>query len=172
MRDAVTLLNFPYIGQNIALGVANGIRGSTWAITSAATAAAQAAFAAATAALDIHSPSRVGAWIGEMWDLGIAEGIDDNSRAVLDAAAGLNDLASLDMRSGSGGVSLRQGSQFDYSAMRDAVAEAITETGAGRSVITMDSRVVGETTEPWSSQATRRRSQQSVKGRTSRLVLV
>lgn len=159
------------VGQNWAAGVAQGIRSGTSAITSAAQQAAKAAMNAATKELEIKSPSRKGAYIGQMWDYGIAEGIEENTQAVANAAALLAELAAEETAGGFQAGTAQPQTVIDYGAIKTAMTEAITETGAGQNVIAMDGRIVGETTEPYSSRSTRQRAQRTVKGRTSRLVL-
>lgn len=159
------------VGQNWAAGVAQGIRSGTSAITSAAQQAAKAAMNAATKELEIKSPSRKGAYIGQMWDYGIAEGIEENTQAVANAAALLAELAAEETAGGFQPGTAQPQTVIDYGAIKTAMTEAITETGAGQNVIAMDGRIVGETTEPYSSRSTRQRAQRTVKGRTSRLVL-
>ena len=172
LRRAIASLNFPGIGANIDYGIANGIRRYSGVISSAARSAALDAYNAAANALEVASPSKKGAYLGKMWDYGIAEGIDDNARSVLNAAASLSDLAAMETASGFQGYpSGQQGGQIDYAAIGEAVANAYQEAGLGNMVVAIDGRVAGETTEPYSSQATRRRGQKSVKGRTSRLIL-
>ena len=60
---------------------------------------------------------------------------------------------------------------MDYARIKDAFVEAIEETGMGYLTMEMDKRVGGETLEPVTSRATRQRQQQSVKGRTARLIM-
>lgn len=72
------------VGRHFAQGMASGISGTAGSIAGAAKNAAQGAYEAAMAALDIHSPSRVMRWVGEMFGEGFAQGIEDK-RA--DAAA-------------------------------------------------------------------------------------
>lgn len=72
-------------GENFASGFANGISANAYRAVAQASAMARAAANAANAALGIHSPSRVGHWIGRMFDEGTAGGILDNTDLVEDA---------------------------------------------------------------------------------------
>lgn len=72
-------------GENFASGFANGISANAYRAVAQASAMARAAAQAANAALGIHSPSRVGHWIGRMFDEGTAGGILDNTDLVEDA---------------------------------------------------------------------------------------
>lgn len=59
------------IGTQFSIGIAKGIRAGEWGVAAAAAAVANAAANAAKANLQIHSPSKVGGYIGEMFDKGI-----------------------------------------------------------------------------------------------------
>lgn len=72
-------------GQMFSAGIAGGIRSGQSGIAAAAAQVARAAVQAAKQNLDIHSPSKVGAWIGEMFDTGIAKGISGNVSGILDS---------------------------------------------------------------------------------------
>ena len=172
LRSAVSSAGFPGIGRSIDEGVAQGIRNNTSIITSAAREAARAAYNAAKNELGINSPSKKGDFLGAMFALGVAGGIDENAQAVADAAANLASLAEEETAGGFGGYPTSQPQlQIDYDAIGEAVAEANRSTGLGTAVMEMDGKIVGETTEPYSSRASYHRSQKSVKGRTSRLVM-
>ena len=108
-----------------------------------------------------------------MFALGVAGGIDDNAQAVADAAANLADVAEAETAGGFGGFPTReQQMAIDYDAIGSAVAEANRSTGLGTAIFEIDGKVAGETLEPYSSRATRQRTQKTVKGRTSRLVTI
>ena len=175
MEQEVAALNFPEIGRQMDAGIAQGVTNNSWLIEQAARDAALAAYYAACAALEVHSPSKKGDFLGEMFDLGLAGGIMDNADEVEDAVGYLNDLAAADVEdvnmrlatNGSGGSS----DGPDYDQMKTAFMEAIEETGAGQHIFQIDKKTVGESVEPYTSRATRQRQQQSVKGRTARLVM-
>ena len=172
--NAVSGAGFSNIGYAIDQGIASGISSGSGIIASAARNAAYSAYNAAKSALGIASPSKKGAYLGAMFDTGVAEGISDNAQAVADAAGALADLAAEEAESGFAFAPSmqQQAAPFDYAAMKDAMAQAITETGAGQSIMVMDGRIVGETTEPYSSRASYQRSQKTIKGRASRLIMI
>lgn len=62
------------IGVQFSAGLANGIRAGQYGVAAAAAAVANAAAQSAKANLQIHSPSRVGDYIGKMFDKGIETG--------------------------------------------------------------------------------------------------
>lgn len=158
---------FEYVGKAVAQGVAKGITDNKSLITSAATAAAQAAYDAAKNQLGIKSPSRVMAEIGMYYDQGFAGGIRENMHEVMAAAS---DLSSMAARSTAANGAMRsEGAAIDYAQLADAVTEAMERRGLGSLMV--DGRELGTAVEPSVSQATRRRSGQSVTGRTSRMVL-
>lgn len=80
------------IGSKISEGIEQGIRSGQSGIASTARSAALAAYNAAKQALDIHSPSRKFAWIGQMVDEGFAQGIDKNSNSVENAISSLGNI--------------------------------------------------------------------------------
>ena len=73
--------SFYSAGSYVAEGFAAGIRSQIRAAANAAAALASAASSAAKAALDINSPSRVFAWIGEMTGAGFIDSIEASSKA-------------------------------------------------------------------------------------------
>ena len=175
VENAVALANFAEIGRQIDNGIKAGIDENSHFIQEAARAAANAAYTAAKLELGIASPSKKGAYLGEMFDLGFADGVVANADAVEDAMGYLNGLAVADAEPAAGGFggTGRQsgGIEVDYAAVRDAFAEAIEQTGMGYIVVAMDAQVVGESVEPYSSRATTLRQQRSVAGRSARLVM-
>lgn len=70
-------------GTQFSNGLANGILAGKYGVAAAAAKVADAAVKAAKDNLDIHSPSKVGSWIGKMWDTGIANGIVRNVSRVI-----------------------------------------------------------------------------------------
>ncbi len=82
------------IGKNILQGIADGISNAVGVVVDAAKNAAQAAFDAAKNLLGIESPSKKGYWIGEMLDLGFANGISENEDLVSSAISDLSTNAS------------------------------------------------------------------------------
>ena len=71
------------LGSQFSAGIAVGIRSGQSGISAAAAQVAQAAVRSAQANLEVNSPSRIGIWIGEMFDLGVAKGLCDNTGHVL-----------------------------------------------------------------------------------------
>lgn len=87
------------IGLQFSAGFANGIRAGQNGVAAAAAAVANAAANAAKANLDIHSPSRVGNWIGKMFDYGIGGGMTENTGVVEKAAGHVTDSMRIDTKS-------------------------------------------------------------------------
>lgn len=87
------------IGLQFSAGFANGIRAGQNGVAAAAAAVANAAANAAKANLDIHSPSRVGDWIGKMFDYGISGGMTKNTGVVEKAAGHVTDSMRIDTKS-------------------------------------------------------------------------
>lgn len=71
------------LGSQFSAGIAAGIRSGQSSISSAAAQVAQAAVRAAQSNLQVNSPSKVGIWLGKMFDQGVAKGLKDNVSAVL-----------------------------------------------------------------------------------------
>ncbi len=87
------------IGLQFSAGFASGIRSGQNGVAAAAAAVANAAANAAKAHLDIHSPSRVGDWIGKMFDYGISGGMTKNTGVVEKAAGHVTDSMRIDTKS-------------------------------------------------------------------------
>lgn len=87
------------IGLQFSAGFASGIRSGRNGVAAAAAAVANAAANAAKANLDIHSPSRVGDWIGKMFDYGISGGMTKNTGVVEKAAGHVTDSMRIDTKS-------------------------------------------------------------------------
>lgn len=87
------------IGLQFSAGFASGIRAGQNGVAAAAAAVANAAANAAKANLDIHSPSRVGDWIGKMFDYGISGGMTKNTGVVEKAAGHVTDSMRIDAKS-------------------------------------------------------------------------
>ena len=62
-------------GAAFSSGLASGIRSGAGGVAAAAAAVASAAASAARANLQINSPSKVGEWLGKMYDAGVAKGL-------------------------------------------------------------------------------------------------
>lgn len=87
------------IGLQFSAGFASGIRSGQNGVAAAAAAVANAAANAVKANLDIHSPSRVGDWIGKMFDYGIGGGMTKNTGVVEKAAGHVTDSMRIDTKS-------------------------------------------------------------------------
>lgn len=77
------------LASAIISGMTGGLSDNAWKIANAAAKAAKSAFNAAKEALGINSPSKKFHWIGMGTDEGFANGIDDYSYLVSDAAEGV-----------------------------------------------------------------------------------
>ena len=78
IKNSFSNVDWASIGRNLIAGIANGIRNAASAIASAAVDAARNAFEAAKDFLGINSPATKGIWMGDMYDEGIALGIERN----------------------------------------------------------------------------------------------
>jgi len=72
-------------GHNIMAGLLDGIAGMASSIVNKATEIANSIISAITSPFDIHSPSKKMAWVGQMIDEGLAEGMDSSSDDPIDA---------------------------------------------------------------------------------------
>lgn len=72
-------------------GIVQGLNNKTGPVYNAAMGLASSISRATRATLQIASPSRVGTWIGEMWDKGLIKGLEDHKAQLERAAAGLAD---------------------------------------------------------------------------------
>lgn len=93
--DAVDGLatHFESAGLQAAYGLRSGLLSGKSAVTAAAKAVADAAAAALRGALQIHSPSKVTFQVGQYFDKGLLDGIENGVSAVENAAAGLGGSA-------------------------------------------------------------------------------
>ena len=119
------------IGQNAAIGLANGLTAQSGAVASAAAALARIVSATVRGALMIHSPSRVMEGLGEFTGEGFAIGIEESVGRVERAVGAML-----------GAVS---GGRIETPA---AGAYAYGNGGQIRPVIVMDKQVVGEMIAP------------------------
>lgn len=91
VREQFERFKWSEIGINIIQGIINGIKGSIGKIGDAAKEAAKTALEGAKNFLGIHSPSRVMRdQVGKMIGLGLAEGIQESTKAVSAAMDSLN----------------------------------------------------------------------------------
>ena len=81
------------IGKNIISGIARGISNSIGSLVSAAKSAASSALKGIKSFLGIHSPSKVfDTEVGQMISLGLAQGIENNTKAVTNSMKKLGDI--------------------------------------------------------------------------------
>ncbi len=192
MQAAIDTLNamvasgiFSAIGLNISRGIALGIQSGTGAIVQAARRAARLAYATAQRELDIHSPSRRMAYLGEQTSEGFAQGVENRMYRIADAAAALAGMAQTKVATVRGGsidyaelaaanaaaMDHGSGATIDYDRMGEAVAQANRDAGVGQATIVMDKREVGRTVEPTVSGASAQRGTRTIAGRPAQLIL-
>ena len=80
------------IGTQFSNGIARGIRAGEGGVAAAAAAVANAAARAAKANLQIHSPSRVGGYIGRMFDKGIELNVEKGVSGIEKAVENVTDV--------------------------------------------------------------------------------
>ena len=90
---AFASMDWGKIGIDLISGIAKGIGDAVSMIVEAAVDAAKAAFNAAKQWLGISSPSKKGMFIGQMFDDGVALGVEKNSSKVEDAMTDLSESA-------------------------------------------------------------------------------
>lgn len=95
--------SFYSAGSYVASGFVAGIQSSINAAATAAASMAAAASNAAKAKLDIHSPSRVFQWIGQMTTRGFTMALDNGQNAAYTAGSKLGDSAKNGTQSGVSG---------------------------------------------------------------------
>lgn len=173
LNIAVNGGGFYSVGTAIANGVASGIRNGSGTIIAAARAAALAAYNAAKRALDINSPSRLMAEIGENYSLGFAEGITGRMGDVMVSARSLSGMAAAETAGGMRTATEQRNAEFeiDYQRLGAEMADALERRGVGTAVMTLDGKVVATSLEPDVSRATYQRAGQTAAGRASRLVI-
>lgn len=74
------------VGKNVIAGIKQGITKAIATLTTAAQQASDWLITAFKNALGIHSPSTKGATLGYWWDVGVANGMDDNAYLLADSA--------------------------------------------------------------------------------------
>jgi hypothetical protein len=80
------------VGQNVAEGYANGIMDKLSYVAYAANSLGDKTIKTLKKKLDIHSPSRVGKWIGRMFGVGTGDGVFDSGQYVIDKVQNLGDM--------------------------------------------------------------------------------
>ena len=147
-------------GMSLAQGLAAGMRAGVGQVAAAAAALGNAALSALRENLQIHSPSRAFAYLGEMSAEGYAEGLRDNLSGSL---AAIGQMGAMAMHAVSGASPAA--AQTDYARLGDAVADAMERRGLGSVDLYVDGEKLGESTERGASKASYRRMVGSVKGR-------
>lgn len=89
LENEVKALGFDKIGQQIMQGLQIGLESKRSALMSTASSIASSIRTTIQSALDIHSPSRVGIEIGEMFDLGIEKGLVGGMKGIREAVDGI-----------------------------------------------------------------------------------
>lgn len=89
------------IGSNIGMGIYNGLIAYSGYLQTLAWNTAVNMYNAACRALNIHSPSRKFAWIGEMITAGLGNGIEDTQSNATDAVTSLADAVTKEAESAS-----------------------------------------------------------------------
>ncbi len=82
--------DWPSIGRNILEGVKNGILSAVSSVVDAAKSAASAIWESVKSFFDMHSPSKLMAYGGEMLDAGLAQGILENKGMIENAVDSVN----------------------------------------------------------------------------------
>lgn len=85
IKNSFTSVDWASVGRNLISGIASGVSSAAGMIADAARAAAQSAFNAAKSFLGINSPATKGIYLGDMYDEGIAVGIEKNLGDITDA---------------------------------------------------------------------------------------
>jgi len=80
-------------GNNLAIGLANGISTMAWRVKNAATNAAAGAIRSIQLTWSVHSPSRVASELGMNFDLGLSGGLDDYAKVVSSSAESVSNEA-------------------------------------------------------------------------------
>ena len=112
------------IGANFSNSLARGIRAGEGGVASAAAAVANAAARAAKANLQIHSPSRVGGYIGRMFDKGIELDVKKGSTGIEKAVKNVTDI----MKINPSELLSSMRSAFDYNIRRISAETTIRRT--------------------------------------------
>ena len=153
---------FSSIGMNAASALASGIASGAQAAANAASSLASRIIAAAQGTLQIHSPSRVFEWMGEMSGEGYAIGLQNS-------LAGIDALHGLDVRGSAYGASSASQDGIDYNRLGEAVVQALKKEGVGTAVMYVDGKQLGRSTERGVSAENYDRQVSGYKGRSAAL---
>ena len=132
------------LGKNIIEGIAKGIVNGAGSIKDAAKEAAEKALNAAKEKLGIHSPSRVfEVEVGKMIDLGLATGIEKNSKYVTDTMKALSaetvrtadtDLISYTRSASGSNYKAQNNESIDYDRLAYTMVKAMKKSGIAMNV--------------------------------------
>ena len=132
------------LGKNIIEGIAKGIVNAAGLIKEAAKEAAEKALNAAKEKLGIHSPSRVfEVEVGKMIDLGLAAGIEKNSKYVTDTMKALSaetvrtadtDLISYTRSASGSNYKAQNNESIDYDRLAYTMVKAMKKSGINMNV--------------------------------------
>ena len=132
------------LGKNIIEGIAKGIVNAAGLIKEAAKEAAEKALNAAKEKLGIHSPSRVfEVEVGKMIDLGLATGIEKNSKYVTDTMKALSaetvrtadtDLISYTRSASGSNYKAQNNESIDYDRLAYTMVKAMKKSGIAMNV--------------------------------------
>ena len=93
IRNKFKSMDWLGIGKNIISGIVRGLRNAIGSLVAAAKSAAKQALNGVKSFLGIHSPSKVfDTEVGKMISLGLAQGIDNNTKAVTDSMENLGNI--------------------------------------------------------------------------------
>jgi phage-related minor tail protein len=155
------------IGKDLIEGLWNGIKNMGKWIADKVTGFASGVLDGIKDAFGVHSPSRETAWIGEMLDRGLAEGILDNADSPLNALARLSDDM-LDETAGLNGLTLERQLQHTFNPPAAAAAaesgllsklDRILEAIERGQVLTIDGEaLVGSTLHTYDNKLGQRRA--------------
>ncbi|WP_084684500.1 phage tail tape measure protein [Bavariicoccus seileri] len=127
------------IGVYTMQGLANGIQAGSGAAIAAAQSVASRVSATIQKALDVHSPSKLTTWMGEMLPEGLKVGIVDNTKSAINAArnmanavsstmsnltVGLNPFADIGSDSFAASADLNESVHLDDTAISDLKASS------------------------------------------------
>lgn len=154
------------IGGNLVSGLWNGVNDKLGWLKSKISGFASSVLDSIKSFFGVHSPSTETAWIGEMLDRGLADGVLDNADApikamgkvtggVLDAAQGVDGLSIERRLSGASAVAQAAATSSGIAGKLDAILSAI-ERGQ---IITIDGKqLIGATADGYDTTLGRRRA--------------
>lgn len=127
MRTSISSLSFWNVGYNIGIGIYNGLIAQSNKLNTLAWNTAVGMYNSAKKALDIHSPSKKFAWIGEMVASGLGKGILDNQDMVVDAVTDMTDAMTQEAEKTNPAITI-SASIDDWIASLDDVLTTFSET--------------------------------------------